>query len=84
MVNYYLITAVLAVISLLILIFIFEPKKTNYYFMILQIMFAITNGAYLAIAVATSLEEAVLANKISYLGGCFMPPVILFLICIKQ
>jgi len=81
MVNYYLITAVLAVINLLILIFIFEPKKTNYYFMILQIMFALTNGAYLAIAVATSLEEAVLANKISYLGGCFMPPIILFLIC---
>ena len=34
MVNYYLITAVLAVINLFVLIFIFEPKKTNYYFMI--------------------------------------------------
>ena len=81
MVNYYLITAVLAVINLFVLIFIFEPKKTNYYFMILMLLFALTNGAYLAIAVSTSLEEAVLANKISYLGGCFMPPIILFLIC---
>jgi len=81
MVNYYMITAVLAVINLLVLIFIFEPKKTNYYFMILQLLFALTNGAYLAIAVSTSLEEAVLANKISYLGGCFMPPIMLFFIC---
>lgn len=69
MVNYYLITAVLAVINLFVLIFIFEPKKTNYYFMILLLLFALTNGAYLAIAVSTSLEEAVLANKISYLGN---------------
>ena len=67
MVNYYLITAVLAVINLFVLIFIFEPKKTNYYFMILMLLFALTNGAYLSIAVSTSLEEAVLANKISYL-----------------
>ena len=37
MVNYYLITAVLAVINLFILIFIFEPKKTNYYFLILML-----------------------------------------------
>jgi len=81
MVNYYLITAVLAVINLLVLIFIFEPKKINYYFMVLLLLFALTNGAYLAIAVSTSLEEAVLANKISYLGGCFMPPIILFMIC---
>lgn len=81
MVNYYFITAVLAVINLFILIFVFEPKKTNYYFMILLLLFALTNGAYLAIAVSTGLEEAVLANKISYLGGCFMPPIILFLIC---
>jgi len=81
MVNYYLITAVLAVINLLILIFVFEPSKINYYFMILLIMFALTNGAYFAIALSTSLEEAVLGNKICYLGGCFMPPIILFLIC---
>lgn len=81
MVDYYLITAVLAVINLLIIIFIFEPNKINYYFMILLLLFALTNGAYLAIAVSTSLEEAVLANKICYLGGCFMPPIILFLVC---
>ena len=81
MINYYLITAVLTVINLLVLIIIFEPNKINYYFMVLLLLFALTNGAYLAIAVSTSLEEAVLANKICYLGGCFMPPIILLLIC---
>ncbi len=81
MVNYYLITAIFTVINLLAFIVIFVPNKINYYFMVLLLLFALTNGAYLAIAMSTSLEEAVLANKICYLGGCFMPPIILLLIC---
>ena len=81
MLSYYLITAVLAVLSLIVLISIYEPKKTNYSFLILILFFALTNGGYLAIALSTSLSEAILANKICYLGGCIMPPVLLFFIC---
>ncbi len=81
MLSYYLITAALAMLSLIVLISIYEPKKTNYYFLILILLIALTNGGYLAIALSTSLSEAILANKICYLGGCFMPPVLLFFIC---
>jgi len=81
MLSYYLITAALAMLSLIVLISIYEPRKTNYYFLILILLIALTNGGYLAIALSTSLSEAILANKICYLGGCFMPPVLLFFIC---
>jgi len=81
MINYYLITTVMTLLSFIILIFIYEPRKTNYYFMILMLLMSLTNCGYLAIALSTNLQEAILANKICYLGGCFMPPILLFLIC---
>ena len=81
MINYYLITTVMAILSFLVLIFTYESRKTNYYYMIIMILTALTNCGYLAIAVSKNLEEAVLANKICYLGGCFMPTAIFLLMC---
>lgn len=48
----------------------------------MAVLMALANGGYLSIAISTSLQEAVLANKIVYLGGCFVPPVLLFSICV--
>lgn len=81
MTTYYMITTVLSLISLLILVFTFENKKINYYFMICMIIMVLANGGYLSIALSTSVQEAVLANKLSYLGGCIMPIITIFLIC---
>ena len=81
MVNYYLIMAVLAFINLVILMFQFESKKVNYFFMLLLLFMTIANGGYLAIAISTNVSEAILANRICYLGGCFIPPITLFLLC---
>ncbi|MBQ2437049.1 MAG: hypothetical protein II265_03045, partial [Clostridia bacterium] len=36
---------------------------------------------YLAGAISSTVSEAILANKIIYVGGCFVPPVLFFLIC---
>lgn len=36
---------------------------------------------YLACAISTTVSEAVLANKIIYVGGCFVPPVLFLSIC---
>ena len=36
---------------------------------------------YLAGATSSSVSEAILANKIIYVGGCFVSPVLFFLIC---
>lgn len=81
MIYYYLITTILTFLSLVILIFAFEIKKVNYYFMFLFLLMTLANGGYLSIALSTTVTEAVLANKICYLGGCFLPPITLFLIC---
>lgn len=81
MVNYYMIAAMLSVISLIILLVVFQTKKTNYYYMILLILMALANGGYFSISISESVQEAVLANKICYLGGCFVPVTTLFLTC---
>ncbi len=81
MINYYLIMAIVACINLVLLIFQFESKKVNYYFMLLLLFMAVANGGYLAIAISTSVNEAILANKICYIGGCFIPPITLLLLC---
>ncbi|MBQ7956351.1 MAG: response regulator [Lachnospiraceae bacterium] len=81
MIYYYLITALLTGISLIALVLRFEKSKVNLYFLLLVLLLALSNGGYLSIALATNVNEAVLANKICYLGGCFTPPLILLLIC---
>lgn len=81
MIAYYLITTVLTLLSFIAMIVLFENKKINYYFMMLLLLMTLANGGYLAIALSSTVEEAILANKIVYLGGCFVPVVMLFLIC---
>ena len=81
MLAYYIITTVLSAVGLIILIGTYEPKKTNYYFMLLMLLMAIANGGYLALALSSTLSEAVLANKVVYLGGCFLPLIWLLMIC---
>ena len=82
MIAYYSVTAVLAIINLIVFIFSFDRKRINVNFTIIALLMALANGGYLAIALSTNLQEAVLANKIVYLGGCFVPPVLLFSICV--
>lgn len=81
MIYYYLITTALALINLVMLVYTYENKKANYYFMLSMLIMAVSNCGYLALALSTDLNEAVLANKIGYLGGCFTPLITLFLIC---
>lgn len=81
MIVYYIITTLCTLLIFLTMIMLFENKKINNYFMILVFLMTLANGGYLAIALSTTVEEAILANKIVYLGGCFVPVVMLFLIC---
>ncbi len=81
MIIYYSIMTVIALINLLILIFVFDNKKINYYFMMLILIMAISNGGFLALGLSDSVETAILANKIAYLGGCFTSPIMIFIIC---
>ena len=81
MIFYYIITSVLALVNLVVLVYTYENKKANYYFMLSMIVMALSNCGYLAVALSSELNEAILANKIGYLGGCFIPLITLFLIC---
>ncbi len=81
MIAYYSITLTLVFFNLLAFIFRFEGKKINYYFTILGLLMTLDCAGYLALALSRTLSEAVLANKICYLGGCFLPPVMLSAIC---
>jgi len=81
MTLYYLVTAVLAVCNLAIVVFTYEIKKINHYILLLLFFMALSNGGYLSIALSTDVHEAILANKIAYLGGCFAPLITLLLTC---
>lgn len=81
MTLYYFITTILSIVNLIILVYTYENKKANYYFMLSMLIMALSNCGYYALARSTQLYEAVLANKIGYLGGCFIPLITLFLIC---
>lgn len=79
MLAYYLITTVLTLFGLIFLVVTYEAKKINYYFVVLLVLMALSNVGYLAIATSEGIEAAILATKLSYLGGCFIPVVGLFM-----
>lgn len=81
MIAYYLITTIFVLISLIVLISCFEKKKISYYFTLIVLLMTLSCGGFLALALSTNLQEAILARKISYIGACFVPPVVLFSIC---
>ena len=74
----YCVTAVLAVI--VFLIYIWGIKKKSPSFILLFSSIFIVNMGYFALAVSKNLSEALLANRISYLGSVFLPMSMLLII----
>ena len=81
MMAYHWITSVLALINLLAMALYYESKKIASNFTLIILLMALSNGGYLALALSGNLGEAVLAVKIGYISGCFVPPIFLFAIC---
>lgn len=81
MIIYYITSAIVTFIVLMIMIFIFENKKLNIYFLVLILIMTIANCGYISVALGENVREVLLANKLAYLGGCFVPPITLFLVC---
>ncbi len=81
MIAYYFTAAVITFIALMIMIFCFENKKLNVYLLIIILVMTIANCGYISIALGENVREVLLANKLAYLGGCFVPPLTLFLVC---
>lgn len=55
----------------------YRYRQSNSYYSLLFFIMAISSYGYLALATSQSLETAMLANKICYLGGCFLMSTIL-------
>ena len=70
-----------SVISLLLLTAYFcLIKKRDLWFILLFLSVFVVNIGYLSLAMSQTLEEALLANRISYLGSVFLPLSMLMII----
>lgn len=79
MIYYYIVMAIISIV-LLIISFNSEKNKINIYITGIILLSAIANLGYLAIALSNNESEAILGNKIIYIGGCFMPLFLFFTI----
>ena len=78
---YYLSMFVITVIGFLIVWYKYEISTINYFYRLMLMLMMVSNAGYLAIALSVNIEEIILAVKIMYIGGCFIPPITLSLIC---
>ena len=70
------------IISILLLLYLMAfEKKCNVNVVLLVIVVAIGNGGYYALSQAKNLEEAILANNITYVLGLFAPLVLFIIVC---
>ena len=68
-------------ISLTILLFVMANEKAmDLNFILLIVVVAIGNGGYFARAISKNLEEAILANTLTYVIGIFAPMLIFLII----
>lgn len=72
--NISVIYGVIAVVSLLLLVAYsaFVRKKEPWFLLLFSAVFLVNMG-YVSISISKTLEEALLANRISYLGSVFLP-----------
>ena len=77
MVVYYELTFLVSVICL-ISFFFMKNRNVSVMYGYIMILATISNMGALYRSLATTLEMAILANALSYVGGCFLPVCILF------
>ncbi|MCR4791337.1 MAG: response regulator [Lachnospiraceae bacterium] len=73
----YLITFVFAVFNIVLLVE--SGVRPNIYTVLLMCAIVVSNGGYLVVSVAQTLEAAIVGNCIVYMGGCYLP---FFIFCI--
>lgn len=79
MIYFYL---VCFLVSFFLLIgFICSDERHSLQQNLLLVITVIANSGYLALAASSNLQEAVLANKITYAGGCFLPMTSFIVVC---
>jgi len=74
----YGVTAILSLLLFITYCYLFYKKDS--WFLLLFTSVFIVNAGYFCLSISTVLEEALLANRISYLGSVFLPMSMLFII----
>lgn len=74
----YIATALIS--SVVLAVYCCIIKKKDLWFLLLFSMISVVNLGYLSLSFSVTLEEALLANRISYLGSVFLPFSMLFII----
>ena len=71
----------ITLLSLLLLVAycIFQKKKTHWFLLLFSSVLVVNLG-YFSLSISKTLEEALLANRISYLGSVFLPYSILMIL----
>ena len=70
-----------AVVNLMNFI-VFRTRANNFFYGLFLLIAAVANGGYLFVALSQSLGEATMSVKISFMGGCFLPSILL--ICVIE
>lgn len=55
-------------------------RNNNYLQVVLSVLLLISNIGYFFLASSTSIGEALLANALSYIGGIFLPMMVMFIL----
>lgn len=72
--NIIIVYGVIAAISLLLIVgYCSLIKRKDIWFVLLYISVFIVNAGYLTLSLSGNIDEALLANRISYLGSVFLP-----------
>ena len=58
----------------------YSRRNNNYLQVVLSVLLVISNIGYFFLASSTTLSEALLANALSYIGGIFLPMMVMFLL----
>ena len=74
----YILLTALSVVELTRLLF--GVKRINSYYVLFYVFVVVTNSGYMALAMSSTISEAILANKICYIGAVMLPVIMLFTI----
>ena len=74
---YYLIVFILSILATLIYVFK-AGRNSDIYFTLIFVLIPISNIGYLTYALSSNANECMVANKIIYIGGCFLSMLFTF------
>ena len=77
MIYYYIICFMISLVILGIYIYLWEDYF-NIYITCIEVIVPLVNLGCMWVASSETMEAAILGNRVTYIGGCFLPPLVTF------